>query len=222
MSDLDNQSTGKVAHLANQIWATLTNRGFEPPLRRGDYPASRYEALVGEPAPAEAAVLWSVLGGRDVLGLWFESAWSAGELCDARATEAEFSGPGVPYEELDGSAANSVRMVWWDRGWCPVMATADIAFAIDTNPGATGHRGQIIFCSLHEDCDREAVWNSLADFLRDVLTVVSSDGLVIENGFGHLAHTDGYNRSVPISILEVGRAHRDGRRIQLHGLSDAV
>lgn len=55
MSDLDNQSTGKVTHGANQIWATPTNRGFEPPLRRGDYPPSRYEALVGEPAPAEAA-----------------------------------------------------------------------------------------------------------------------------------------------------------------------
>lgn len=219
MSIDNDQSASEITVLANQILTILAERGFEPILRYREDPSRSYETYTGRPAPAEATALWSVLSGRDILGMCLDTSWSAGQQCDARASEAEFSGPGVPYEELDGSAEGSVRMVWWDRGWCPIYSDADYAFAIDTNPGATGHTGQVIFCTLNEDCDREAVWDSLTDFLRDVLALVSSPGLRVDDGWwGRFAHTDGGERSMVISITEVGRARRDGAPIPLRGL----
>ncbi|MGW6425807.1 hypothetical protein ACWF82_24305 [Nocardia sp. NPDC055053] len=209
---------GDVTISAQRIWDALVEKGFEPDMRRGTQDPSRYEELTGVPAPTEVAELWSVLGGRDILGMCLEGAESAGQLCAARADEAESSGPGVPYEELDGSTDGAVRMVWWDREWCPLLATSDHAIAVDTHPGSTGHAGQVIYCSFEVYFDREEVWSSVAEFLRDVLTVVSSDAVAVEEGCGTLAHTDGWGRTVTMAVLEVGRARRDGRPIPLPGI----
>ncbi|MFD4357268.1 hypothetical protein ACFWPX_32315 [Nocardia sp. NPDC058518] len=209
---------GEVATLARHIWDVMVERGFEPVLRRGSEDTSRYEDQTGVPAPAEVAELWSVLGGRDILGMCLEGAQSAGRWCAARADEAESSGPGVPYEELDGSTDGAVRMVWWDRGWCPLHASADWAIAVDSHPGAAGHVGQVVFCDLDVDSDREAVWGSVTEFLRDVLAVVSSEALIVEDGHGLMAHVDNWNCTILMAVRELGQARRDGRPIPLLGL----
>ncbi|MGM7647478.1 hypothetical protein ACSVDM_21470 [Nocardia sp. JW2] len=208
----------EVSVLARRIWDVLVERGFDPVLRRGGGDAASYKEETGVAPPAEAVELWSVLGGRDILGMDLEGAQSAGRWCAARADEAESSGPGVPYEELDGSSDGAVRMVWWDRGWCPLHASADWAVAVDTHPGAKGQVGQVIFCDLDVDCDREAVWGSVAEFLRDVLAVVSSDALIVENGFGLLDHVDNWTCTVLMAVRELGLARRDGRPIPLPGI----
>ncbi|WP_157101825.1 hypothetical protein [Nocardia caishijiensis] len=204
--------------LTQRIWDVLVERGFQPVLRRGGGDASTYEEQTGVAAPAEAVELWSALGGREILGMNLEGPQSAGRWCAVRADEAESSGPGVPYEELNGSADGAVRMVWWDRGWCPLHASADWAVAVDTHPGTKGQVGQVIFCDLDVDCVREAVWGSVAEFLRDVLAVVSSDALIVENGHGQLEHVDNWTRSVLIAVYELGLARRDGRPSPLPGI----
>lgn len=167
------------------------------------------------PAPTEVVELWAVLGGRDILGMCFEGAQSAGQLRAARADEAESSGLGVPYEELDGSSDGAVRMVWWDRRWCPLLATAEHAIAVDCHPGAKGAIGQVIFCDFDCCSDREAVWGSVTDFLRDVLTVISAEELTVEGGHGRIPRTGRSDATVTMAVLEVGRARRDGRPIAL-------
>ncbi|MFD3703422.1 hypothetical protein ACFWUP_09770 [Nocardia sp. NPDC058658] len=211
---------GNVAALAQRIHDVMLEKGFEPVIRRGSGDASRYEEQTGMSAPAEVAELWSVLGGRDILGMCLEGAQSAGRWCAARAGEAESSGPGVPYEELDGSTDGAVRKVWWDRGWCPLHASADYAIAVDAHPGAEGHVGQVVYCDLDVYSDREAVWGSVAEFLRDVLAVVSSDGLVVEDGFGLKKHTDNWTCTILMAVLETGRARRDGRPVPLIGFTE--
>ncbi|WP_157101928.1 hypothetical protein [Nocardia caishijiensis] len=171
-------------------------------------------------APAEVAELWSVLGGRDVLGMRLESPDSAGQYVAARAAEAESSAPGEPFEELDGSTDGAVRKVWWDRGWCALYATAELAIAVDSHPGAKGQVGQVVYCEMDMYGDREAVWDSVEDLLRDLLAVVSSDGLIVEDGFGLLAGTDGDRYLVPMAVLEVGQARRDGRPVPLVAFAD--
>ncbi|MGW6725115.1 hypothetical protein ACWF9G_04340 [Nocardia sp. NPDC055029] len=208
-----------VATSAQRIWDALAARGSEPVMRRGFESPNRYEELTGELAPAEVTDLWSALGGRDILGMCLEGADSAGQMCAARANEAESSGPGVPYAELDGTTDCAVRKVWWDRAWCPLVATADLAIVVDSHPGATGHIGQVAYCNLDEDSDREAVWGSVSEFLRDVLTVVSSDALVVEDGHGRMPDPDGWDLTVTMAVLEVGRARRDGRPIPLPGIA---
>ncbi|WP_157101397.1 hypothetical protein [Nocardia shimofusensis] len=162
-------------------------------------------------APPEVVELWSVLGGVDVAGMWLEDTDSAGQACAARAREAEESGPGVPYEELDGSTDGAVRMVWWDRGWCPLILTADNAIAVDGHPGEAGRIGQVVYCSFEVYSDREAVWESVAEFLGDVLTVISSEALIIDDGYGLLRGDDGRTKTVMMAAVEIGRARRDGR-----------
>ncbi len=209
-----------VTTLSQRIWDVLVEKGFEPVMRRGSEDASRYEEQTGLPAPAEVAELWSVLGGRDILGMCLEGANSAGRQCAARAGEAESTGPGVPYEELDGSADGAVRMVWWDRGWCPLHASVDYAIAVDSHPGTEGHVGQVIYCDMDVYSDREAVWGSVADFLRDVLAVVSSEGLVVDEGFGLMEHTDKWTCTMLMAVREAGRARRDGRPVPLIGFAE--
>ncbi|MEV0771791.1 SMI1/KNR4 family protein [Nocardia salmonicida] len=206
--------------LAQRIGDVLVKKGFEPAMRHGSDAADRYEEQTGAPAPPEVVELWSVLGGRDILGMCLEGANSAGLWCAARASEAESSGPGVPYEELDGSASGAVRMVWWDRGWCPLHATVDNAIAVDSHPGAEGRAGQVVYCDMDVYSDREVVWGSVADFLRDVLAVVSSDGLVVEDGHGLMTHTDNWTCTVLMAVLETGRARRDGRPVPLIGFTE--
>ncbi|MGW5312131.1 hypothetical protein [Nocardia thailandica] len=159
--------------------------------------------------------MWSILGGLDILGMNLEGARSAGRLCAARADEAESSRPGTPYPVLDGSADGAVRMVWWDRGWCPLTATADSAIAVDTHPGVTGRVGQVIYCDFEVYSDREAVWDCVADFLGDLLVVVSSESLAVEDGFARIPNPEGWDMSVMVAVLEVGRARRDGRPVPL-------
>ncbi|MFF0544774.1 hypothetical protein ACFYTF_18250 [Nocardia thailandica] len=200
---------------AQLIWNSLTESGSEPAIRRQNGNPDQYEVLTGVDAPAEVAALWSVLGGRDILGMNLEGARSAGRLCAARADEAESSRPGTPYPVLDGSADGAVRMVWWDRGWCPLTATADSAIAVDTHPGVTGRVGQVIYCDFEVYSDREAVWDCVADFLGDLLVVVSSESLAVEDGFARIPNPEGWDMSVLVAVLEVGRARRDGRPVPL-------
>lgn len=204
-----------VTVVAQHVWDALVDRGFEPALRRGTAEAGRYQEWTGVPAPAEVAELWSVLGGRDLLGMCLEGADSAGRYVAARADEAESSDPGEPFEELDGSADDAVRKVWWDRDWCALYATADLAIAVDSHPGTKGRVGQVVYCDMDMYADREAVWESVEEFLRDLLAVVSSEELTVEDGFGSLAGTDGYRYLVSMAVLEMGRARRDGRPVSL-------
>ncbi|MEU4595537.1 hypothetical protein [Nocardia sp. NPDC023988] len=210
----------EVAVVAQRIRDTLVDRGFEPILRRGSGEVGRYQEWTGVPAPAEVAELWSVLAGRDILGMCLEGPDSAGQYVAARANEAESSDPGEPFEELDGSADDAVRKVWWDRGWCALYATADLAIAVDSHPGAKGQVGQVVYCEMDMYGDREAVWESVEDFLRDLLAVVSSDGLIVEDGFGLLAGTDGDRYLVSTAVLEMGQARRDGRPVPLVAFAD--
>ncbi|MFC9963040.1 SMI1/KNR4 family protein [Nocardia ignorata] len=209
-----------VTNLAHQIWNLLVKKGFEPVLRRGSGDVGRYQEWTGVPAPPEVADLWSVLAGRDILGMCLEGPDSAGQYVAARANEAESSGPGEPFEELDGSTDGAVRKVWWDRGWCALYATADHAIAVDSHPGATGQVGQVVYCEMDMYGDREAVWESVEDFLRDLLAVISSDGLIVEDGFGLLAGTDGDRYLVSMAVLEMGQARRDGRPVPLVAFAD--
>ena len=202
---------GDVAAVAQRIRDALFSRDLTARVVRSNGDATRYQELTGAAAPPEVAELWSTLGGVDVAGMYLEGAESAGQACDARASEAEAYGPGVPYEELDGSTDLAVRNVWWDRGWCPLVLTADNAVAVDNHPGNAGKVGQVIYCDFEVYSDREAIWDSVVEFLHDVLTVLSSKELVIENGFGSLPTDDGWSRTVMMSAVEIGIARRDGR-----------
>lgn len=201
----------EVTVMAERIRDVLVDRGFGTPVRRTTGAVSRYEEWTGVAPPTEAVDLWSVLGGVDVVGMLLEGADSAGQACAARASEAESAGVGVPYEELDGSTDGAVRMVWWDRGWCPLVLNTDSAIAVDGHPGDRGHMGQVVYCDFDVYSDREAVWPSLVNFLEDVLTVVSAESLVVENGFGSMMPDDGWNLTVMMATVEIGRARRDGR-----------
>ncbi|WP_024802998.1 hypothetical protein [Nocardia sp. BMG51109] len=203
---------GEVTVLAERIRDVLVERGFGTPVQRSNGEIHRYEELTGVAAPTEVAELWSVLGGVDVVGMLLEGADSAGQACAARAGESEASGVGVPYEELDGSTDGAVRMVWWDRAWCPLVSTADNAIAVDGHPGEKGHVGQVMYCNFEVFSDREAVWPSAAEFVGDVLAVVSAEPLVVVNGFGSMMTDDGRDLTVMMAALEIGRARRDGRR----------
>ncbi|MGW5574308.1 hypothetical protein ACWEVD_24190 [Nocardia thailandica] len=215
MGSAEIRPQGTVTELAHRIFDALLHKRCESRVRRNNGAPGDYEALTGVSAPTAVVELWSVLGGRDILGMNLEGARSAGRFCAARASEAESGGAGSPYEALDGSADGAVRMVWWDRGWCPLTATADSAIAVDTHPGVTGRVGQVIYCDFDVYSDREAVWDCVADFLGDLLVVVSSESLAVEDGFARIPNPEGWDMSVMVAVLEVGRARRDGRPVPL-------
>lgn len=187
-------------------------------VRRGLFGPERYVEQTGVAAPAEVVELWSVLGGRDIVGMDLESAHSAGQWVAARADEAEWAEPGEPFEELDGSSDGAVRMVWWDRRWCLLHVSFDFAIAVDMNPGAEGTVGQVIYCDMDFGADREALWGSVPEFLRDVLAVVCSDELRVVDGFGVMIGLDGSEMVVRTALAELGRARRDGRPVPLRGI----
>lgn len=203
---------GEVAVSAQRVLDVLVQRGVGFTVRYPPCEAARYEELTGIPAPTDVAELWSVLGGVDVAGMVVENADTAGRMCAARASEAEATGSGYPYEELDGSIDDAVRMVWWDRGWCPLVSGWDNAFAVDSHPGAKGHVGQVVFCDFDVYSDREAIWPSVTEFVLDLLAVVSAEALFFENGHGYLTLDTGSTATLMIAIREFGRARRDHRR----------
>lgn len=203
--------------MAEAIRRVMVARGVRVSDRVGSS-GGVYAGLTGVAAPAGLVEVWSVLSGVDVVGVRFEPERSAGRACAARAGEAQASGPGVPYEELDGSSDNAVRLVWWDRRWAPVVMTADNAIAVDEAPGALGVVGQVIYCDFEVYSDREAVWPSVVEFLRDVLWVVESPGLRVEDGFGSAVHDSGREWPLLSVIVGVGRARRDGVAVPFSGL----
>ena len=120
-------------------------------------------------------------GNNFINGYWIPSVSEMIE--DWKIAVRETKRPGT--RELDEGIVTDgkVKPYWYNPKWLPVMRTDDGCMAIDYDPDANGHAGQLIEFYFDDD-ERRVVADSLENYFNNFLLSIASGEIVYEPDAG--------------------------------------
>lgn len=155
------------------------HRDHAPHLLEGLRPGASPESV--EEAQGEMGVLFpedlkeSLLvhdGGAGVIGSY--DLLSLDRMVKDHAMHCRIAADGIDEDEGKTDETGSVRLVWWDRGWIPIVTDfGGDGYCVDTHPAPKGRRGQVIKF-YHDDSPRPLLANSYREWLEAIVVDLES------------------------------------------------